>query len=43
MTMLTDGVKAAGKADHVKLYDIAELLLQRLDPAPSRTDGSASA
>jgi len=43
MTMLTDGVKAAGKADQVKLYDIAELLLQRLDPAPSRTDGSASA
>ena len=43
MTMLTDGVKAAGKADEVQLYDIAELLLQQLSPAPLHANRNADA
>ncbi|MEN3027105.1 MAG: (Fe-S)-binding protein [Chlorobiota bacterium] len=39
MTMLSDGVKALGKADEVRVYDVAELLAERL--LPSTTVGTS--
>jgi Fe-S oxidoreductase len=45
MTMLTDGLKALGKADEVRVRDVAELLVERLsasDPPPSVTERADS-
>jgi len=37
MTMLTDGVKAADKADHVRVLDVSEVLLQAISDGSTRT------
>lgn len=36
MTMLTDGVKVEGRAETVRIYDIAELLAERCQPPEPR-------
>jgi len=41
MTMLTDGVKAVDNAGHVQVRDIAEVLLDAVEPGGEPVQGPA--